>query len=112
CPQCGVPLEPKLQARRRRMEILGGGAVLVALLVGGLMLLKHRHITYARVDELRTEQEGLGTHNDETQQRFFRLYKEHPNDAGYIYLWARCVEDDDGKQFDLAQEGIRADPGF
>jgi hypothetical protein len=112
CPQCGMPLAPSLERDRRgRRWLLGGGAVGLALLVGAGLFAAQRPTDYEKVEKLRTEQEELGTHNEEVQQRFFRLYKEHPKDAGYIYLWARCV-DDAAKQLELAEEGMRADPRF
>jgi hypothetical protein len=63
------------------------------------------------VERLRAEQDGPGTRNEHVRQRFFRLYNEHPKDAMYTYLWARCV-DDPQKRLDLAEQGIRADPRF
>ena len=109
CPQCGAPLGPGLQrARERRRWVLGG---VVAVIVGGGVFAMRRPSDYDKVEELRAEQEELGTHTERVQQRFFRLYKEHPNDAMYVYLWARCV-DDPAKQLELAQEGMRVDPRF
>ncbi len=63
------------------------------------------------MEELRAEQDALGTRNEHVWQRFFRLYVEHPRDAMYVYLWGRCV-DDPAKQLALAEEGIHADPRF
>jgi hypothetical protein len=79
--------------------------------VGGGLYATRRSPDYEKVEELRAQQEEGGTHSERVQQRFFRLYKEHPNDPMYVYLWARCV-DDPAKQLELAQEGIRADPRF
>lgn len=112
CPHCGMPLAAQLERdRRRSRRRLVGGLVVLAVLVGGGLFVAQRPPDYAKVEELRAEQEDLGTRSEEVQQRFFRLYKEHPRDAGYIYLWARCV-DDTAKQLELAQEGMRADPLF
>lgn len=107
CPQCGVPIAPA-----PRPGWMVGGAVVVALaVIGGATYLSLRPSDYERTELLRAEQDELGTHNDDVRQRFFRLYKEHPNDAVYVYLWARCV-DDAAKQLELAQEGMRANPRY
>jgi hypothetical protein len=114
CPQCGMPLAPKpgpseLAHRRRRLFV---GGVVVALALGGAAkLYAMRPSDYQRTEDLRAEQDDEGPHSEHVRQRFFRLYKEHPKDAVYVYLWARCV-DDAAKQLDLAQEGMRADPSF
>ena len=71
----------------------------------------HGRSDYSRVEQLRAEQDADGTHDEHVRQRFFRLYKAHPQNAMYIYLWARCVNDA-AEQLKLAQEGIQADPHF
>jgi hypothetical protein len=90
--------------------MLASGAVGLALAAAATFLAL-RPSAYERVEALRLEQDEQGTHNDEVRQRFFRLYKDHPNDAVYVYLWGRCVEDA-SQQLALAEEGIRADPRF
>jgi hypothetical protein len=88
-----------------------GAIVTLAFAAGGAALLLRPRSDYARVEELRAEQDVRGTHDEQVRQRFFRLYTEHPKSAMYAYLWARCV-DDAPKQLDIAQQGIRADPSF
>jgi hypothetical protein len=96
CPHCGVPL------RVRARLAMALGVIVVAIAAGAAVVSWSLHRDdYARVDELRTEQDLAGTHDEHVKQRFFRLYKQHPNDAMYIYLWARC-EDDPNKQLELA----------
>jgi hypothetical protein len=68
-------------------------------------------VPYEAVERLRAEQDSAGTHAEQVRQRFYRLYKEHPKSAMYIYLWSRCVEDP-AEQLELAQQGIQADPQF
>lgn len=112
CPHCGMPLRtPAASARRRRIAVIVGVAALVAI-GGTASALALRDPDYSRVEQLRAEQDAEGgARTEHVRQRFFRLYKKHPQNAMYIYLWARC-EDDAGKQLDLAQQGIHADPRF
>ena len=111
CPHCGMPIRSPgtSWARRMRPTLLGVAIVTAALVVGAWVML--RRSDYARVEELRAEQDATGTRNEHVRQRFFRLYKEHPKNAMYAYLWGRCV-DDAAKQLELAEEGIAADPHF
>ncbi len=110
CPHCGVPL-PAPVPRNRRIAQIVGVALLVGIAGGGVTLAL-RESDYSRVEQLRAEQDASGgTHSEHVRQRFYRLYKKHPESAMYIYLWARCVEEAD-KQLELAQEGIRADARF
>jgi hypothetical protein len=90
--------------------ILGG--VLAGLVVAGLVIAEVRRPDYTRVEELRAEQDALGTRDEHVRQRFFRLYEEHPKNAMYAYLWGRCLAEDPAKQLDVAERGIRADAGF
>jgi hypothetical protein len=108
CPHCGVPLPP---GRRRQRFSMLAGAVVIAGLAGTGLFFSLRRPDYSRVEQLRAEQDAEGTHNEHVRQRFFRLYKAHPDNAMYTYLWARCV-DDAQKQLDLAQQGIHTDPRF
>ena len=121
CPHCGMPLKADQEAapvvvsptagharRRTLARILG--AVLVVLVVGGIGIALRR-TDYPEVEQLRAEQDRPGTHDEHVRQRFFRLYNEHPNNAMYIYLWGRCV-DDPQKRLDSAEQGIHADPRF
>jgi hypothetical protein len=113
CPHCGLP-QPAARvpiAARRRTFALIGGVLLLVLLAGGGSELALRAPDYSRVEQLRAEQDADGTHDQNVRQRFFRLYKAHPHNAMYIYLWARCV-DDAGEQLKLAEEGIRGEPRF
>jgi hypothetical protein len=113
CPHCGMPQRAPTttggawRSARPRIALL---AVLV-LVGGGGLALALRGPDYSRVEQLRAEQDVDGTHDEHVRQRFYRLYKAHPGNAMYIYLWARCVEDP-AEQLALAQEGIRADPRF
>ena len=112
CPHCGAPTRASTTsagARRTRLFILAG-AVLAALAIGGVAFTRLGS-DYSRVEQLRAEQDAVGTHDQDVRQRFFRLYKAHPQNAMYIYLWARCVDDAAG-QLALAEEGVRADPRF
>jgi hypothetical protein len=97
-------------ARRRALRWIAG-VVLLAVLVGAGATIALRPSEYARVEQLRAEQDADGTHDQNVRQRFFRLYKAHPRSAMYIYLWSRCV-DDAAEQLTLSEEGIRADPSF
>ncbi len=109
CPHCGMPVPNP--ARRRMATLIGAGIVVVLVAgVGGTALALRGH-TNARVEQLRAEQDVRGTQDPHVRQRFYRLYKRHPGDAMYTYLWARCV-DDAAEQLALGEEGIRADPGF
>jgi hypothetical protein len=113
CPGCGVPLPAmalSAAARRRRLSLLLG-AVLAAVVVGGALVVLFRKPDYSRVEQLRAEQDAQGTRKEYVRQRFFRLYKEHPKNAMYTYLWARVLEDP-AQQLELAQEGIADDPRF
>ena len=90
---------------------IASGVALVVLAGGGLALTL-RETDYSRVEQLRGEQDAEGgARTEHVRQRFFRLYKKHPDNAMYIYLWARCV-DEAPRQLELAQQGIRADPRF
>ncbi len=113
CPQCGVPItEPSSREARERRTVRLVVMVLGAVALAGVGAhFATRPSDYERVEALRVEQEEQGTRSDEVRQRYFRLYKEHPNDATYVYLWARCVEDP-SEQLALAQQGMRADPRF
>jgi hypothetical protein len=108
CPQCGFPLRRTPFTARLKMAL---GGVLVVALAGGAVALARRFSDYSRVEQLRAEQDKEGTHSEHVKQRFFRLFKAHPKNAMYIYLWARCV-DDPVEQLELAQEGIHEDPAF
>jgi hypothetical protein len=112
CPHCGLPLSPKAPSPWvRRIEVAAGVAVLALIAGVGLFAARHRH-DYDRVDELREDQDARGgTHNEHVRQRSFRLYREHPGNAMYAYLWARCIDDPE-KQLAVAEEGLRADPRF
>jgi hypothetical protein len=123
CPHCGMPLReaaaplavsPGAAATtshvRRRMLMRIAGGVLVVLIVAGVGVAL-RQPDYSLVEELRAEQDALGTRNEHVKQRFFRLHREHPKNAMYTYLWARCI-DEPGKRLELANEGIREDPRF
>ncbi len=106
CPHCGVRL-----ARGRSRRLLWILAAVLALVVlGGGVALAMRS-DYAQVDQLRAEQDTDGTRDEHVRQRFYRLYQDHPHNAMYIYLWARCV-DDAAQQLELAKQGIAADPRF
>jgi hypothetical protein len=111
CPQCGRPMAtpPGASLGRRRLTPVIGVVVLAAL--GAAAFLALRPSDYERVEALRIEQDEQGTRSDAVRQRYFRLYKDHPTDAVYVYLWARCV-DDASQQLALAQEGMRANPRF
>src|SRR6202044_253021 len=112
CPQCGVPLReeaapPVVSAgaaasashtRRRMLTRIAGGAFVVLAVAGAGLAL--RQPDYSLVEQLRAEQDALGTRNDHVRQRFFRLHREHPRNAMYTYLWARCL-DDPGKRLEL-----------
>jgi len=120
CPHCGFPLQSPPRAASATSapgaarRSLVGGAVLVAVLAAvgtALALRQDSKDSYTRVEQYRADQDAQGTHDEHVRQRFYRLYETHPHNAMYIYLWARCV-DDAAKQLDLANEGIRADPGF
>jgi hypothetical protein len=112
CPQCGMPLARTAAPRGRGRALAWPAAVGIALLMVAVgTVLAQRPSDYERVEALRIEQEEQGTRSDEVRQRFFRLYKEHPKDAVYVYLWARSV-DDASQQLALAQEGMRVDPRF
>jgi hypothetical protein len=124
CPHCGLPMHapapavsvgvggaPAGASHRRRTGERIAGVVLLALVVGGGVALAMRRPDYSRVEQLRAEQDSEGTHDEHVRQRFFRLYKDHPKNAMYIYLWSRCV-DDPAKQLELAEEGMQADPDF
>ncbi len=124
CPHCGMPQSPpggvafaSGEARNGRSVPRGAAvAVVLVLVVGGLLALafrtsESRGLDYARVEQLRAEQDADGTRDQNVRQRFYRLYKAHPQSAMYIYLWARCVGDA-AEQQKLAEEGIRADPRF
>jgi hypothetical protein len=116
CPHCGFDPSRKREGRwssSARVSLLVGGGVVLLLLVTGWLALARRGAddSYARVEQLRAEQDADGTHDQNVRQRFFRLYKAHPGSAMYIYLWSRCV-DDAAEQLALAQDGIRADPRF
>jgi hypothetical protein len=108
CPHCGTPTR-STRTRRKRLSV-ALGAVLVALVATGLVM-RFRRNEYGMVERLRAEQDGPGTRNEHVRQRFYRLFREHPDNAMYIYLWARCI-DDPQKRLDLAEQGIRADPRF
>lgn len=123
CPHCGMPLlarpavavgvgspAPPLVARWKTLLGLAVAIVLALMGVGALALWLRRP-DYSRVEQLRAEQDAEGTRDEHVRQRFFRLYKGHPHNAMFIYLWARCV-DDAAQQLDLAEQGIRADPSF
>ena len=107
CPHCGF----RLASGRFRpwwitlalLSILASGGAALAMVRGA--------DSYSRVDELRAEQDADGTRDEHVRQRFYRLYEEHPRNAMYIYLWARCV-DDPAQQLDSAHQGIEADPRF
>ncbi len=90
--------------------MIAGAAVVVAL-GGGAAAMAMRGPDYARVEQLRAEQDADGTRDQNVRQRFYRLYKAHPGNAMYIYLWSRCV-DDPAEQLKLAEEGVHADPSF
>ena len=114
CPHCGTPQRAwtnAIDARRRMLQRTTGLVLLVALVGGGLALARRKPDDYTRVEQLRAEQDADGTHDQNVRQRFYRLYKAHPDSAMYIYLWSRCV-DDPAEQLRLAQEGIRTDPSF
>jgi tetratricopeptide (TPR) repeat protein len=91
------------------VALLGVGIVLVA--GGAAALMESRRPDYSRVEALRAEQDAEGTHDEHVRQRYYRRYKAHPDNAMYIYLWARCV-DDAAEQLRLGEEGIKADPKF
>jgi tetratricopeptide (TPR) repeat protein len=91
------------------MVLLGVGLALVA--GGAAAIMESRRPDYSRVEALRAEQDAEGTHDEHVRQRYFRRYKAHPDNAMYIYLWARCV-DDAAEQLRLGEEGIKADPKF
>jgi len=113
CPHCGMPVEsrsPGFEPRRRRLTTFTGATVAAAMLVVGVALAV-RQPDYSRVEQLRAEQDSEGTHDEHVRQRFFRLYKAHPKNAMYIYLWARCV-DDAAEQLALATEAVALDPKF
>jgi hypothetical protein len=109
CPHCGAPRAGSVAATKGKWLVAGALALGVAASVT-VVALRHRS-DYTRVEQLRAEQDAQGTHTEHVRQRFFRLHKEHPRDAMYAYLWARCVEDAD-QQLALAEEGIRDDPAF
>ncbi|MGO8997826.1 MAG: hypothetical protein ACLQVI_31290 [Polyangiaceae bacterium] len=116
CPHCGMPQRAATAAGAAPGRTVQRVAIAVALLVclgGGAAAagFMHGRSDYSRVEQLRAEQDADGTHDEHVRQRFFRLYKAHPQNAMYIYLWARCV-DDAAEQLKLAQEGIQADPHF
>jgi hypothetical protein len=117
CPHCGMPQKRAEAAGAASARTLGVGiALALLLLVGGGLAVAFRESDargpdYARVEQLRAEQDEDGTHDPNVRQRFYRLYKAHPRSAMYIYLWARCV-DDAPEQQRLAEEGIRIDPRF
>lgn len=92
---------------------MGAAAVAaVAVIVGSALLVRRGDGgDYAQVEQLRAEQDEGGTHDEHVRQRFYRLYKTHPQSAMYTYLWARCV-DDASDQLALAREGMTADPRF
>jgi hypothetical protein len=108
CPQCGLPLA---KPRSLRQAALIGGAAVAALAASAGLFVAVRPPDYSRVEELRAEQDAAGTHEEHVRQRYFRLFQEHPRNAMYAYLWARCV-DDPAKQLEVAEQGIRADPRF
>jgi len=110
CPHCGYPLMARGPARGK-MTLVVAVVLVAAALVGGGVAMAHRGGDYARVEQLRAEQDADGTHDEHVRQRFFRLYEANPGNAMYIYLWSRCVEDP-GKQLELAQQGMKADPSF
>ena len=112
CPHCGMPLRAAVgSARRRLLARIAAGLVLAGLALGGAAVAL-REPDYSRVEQLRAEQDAEGgTRSEHVRQRFFRLYKKHPQNAMYTYLWARCV-DDAAKQLELAQQGIHADGRF
>jgi hypothetical protein len=116
CPHCGIAL-PRAQVKAnagngaRKMVVQVVVASLCFAAGAGAALAWPRHAGYAMVEQLRGEQDADGTHTEKVRQRFYRLFKEHPQNAMYIYLWARCV-DEPAKQLELAQQGIRADPHF
>ncbi len=112
CPHCGLPLQPAPApaAQRAMVPRVAGGVLLLAVAAASLAFLL-RGPDYSRVEQLRAEQDADGTHDQNVRQRFYRLYKAHPESAMYIYLWSRCV-DDAAEQLKLAEEGIHADPRF
>ena len=113
CPHCGMPLPgAATKGSAQRVTLAAITAIAVLVVAGGAALaMAMRPSDYSRVEQLRAEQDVDGTHDEHVRQRFFRLYKAHPQNAMYIYLWARCV-DDAGEQLKLADEGIHADPRF
>lgn len=113
CPNCGMPVRgaAAASAARRRTLAIAAAIVVVALGGGVALAMALRPSDYSRVEQLRAEQDADGTHEEHVRQRFFRLYKAHPRNAMYIYLWSRCV-DDPAEQLKLAEEGIGIDPRF
>jgi hypothetical protein len=93
------------------MGIYAAAAVVIALAAGAGIYAGLHQSRYAQVEELRSDQDARGTHDEHVRQRFFRLYSEHPKNPMYIYLWSRCV-DDASKQLELANQGILLDPAF
>ena len=113
CPHCGMPLQgTATKGGGQRVTLAAIAAIAILVVAGGVALaMAMRPSEYSRVEQLRAEQDVDGTHDEHVRQRFFRLYKAHPQNAMYIYLWARCI-DDAGEQLKLAEEGILADPRF
>jgi hypothetical protein len=113
CPHCGAPIQSPAAASAARRRTLAAAAAIAVVVVGGggALAMALRPAEYSRVEQLRAEQDADGAHDEHVRQRFFRLYKAHPQNAMYIYLWARCV-DDPVEQLKLAEEGIHADPSF
>ncbi len=115
CPHCGFPLRgqampPAVRARHTMLVRVVAVALFICLAGAGVAV-SLRPPKYSLVEQLRGEQDVDGTHTEKVRQRFYRLYTEHPRNAMYIYLWARCV-DDPSKQLELAEQGIHADPRF
>jgi hypothetical protein len=113
CPHCGLQrAAPGSGRMRARTLVLQAAACAASFAAGvGVAAAWPRPTGYEKVEQLRGEQDAEGTHSEAVRQRFYRLYKEHPRSAMYMYLWARCVDEPE-KQLELAEEGIRADPRF